>query len=1570
MDRKETNFNPHQPPTLKVRRLSNQGNSLGTPYAGPRWLVEERDACGVGFIADLNGKANHSIIEKALKALGCLEHRGGCSADYDSGDGAGVMTTIPWKILQAEGYAVSPEGDYGVGMIFLPQAGSSGNGSPNQEVAEADGKQQLARDTIAKVLESENLNLIGWRVVPVRPEVLGPMAAANQPCIEQLIVSSKTGLVGDDLERQLYLARRQCGVALEKEGLVWGQDIYICSWSCRTIVYKGMVRSAVLGEFYRDLQNPDYESQFAVYHRRFSTNTMPRWPLAQPMRLLGHNGEINTLLGNINWMRAREGILSHPVWGDRLWDLKPFVDANNSDSANLDNVMELLVQTGREPSESLMIMVPEAYQNQPLLKDYPEITDFYEFHSGVQEAWDGPALLVFSDGKQVGACLDRNGLRPARYCITKGGLIIVGSEAGVVQVEESEIIEKGRLGPGQMIAVNLEESEILKNWDIKRKVAGKCNYGEWLRKYRQDLERQPFVGTENPLLPDLAIQKAFGYGSEDVEMVIADMASLGKEPTFCMGDDIPLAVISEQPHLLYDYFKQRFAQVTNPPIDPLRERIVMSLEMRLGERGNLLDPKPEDARMLKISSPVLNEAELQKLADSGLKAVGLSTLYPVATGPDGLRLAVEALCEKAIAAVAQGAKILILSDRHSESQSPLNGENTYIPPLLAVGAVHHYLIESGDRLKCSLVVETAQCWSTHHFACLIGYGASAICPYLALATVRQWWSEPKTQIQMEKGKMPPLTMVQAQENYRAAVEGGLLKILSKMGISLLSSYQGAQIFEAIGIGEDLLNLGFKGTTSRIGGLTVAELAMEVGQFHAKAFPEMQGKKLENYGFVNYFKRGEYHGNSPELAKLLHQAVRGEGADHYTTYQAYLQERPVAALRDLLDFQSDRSPISIDEVEPITDIVSRFCTGGMSLGALSPEAHETLAIAMNRLGGKSNSGEGGEDPTRFKPLDDVADDGISPSRPYLRGLQNGDSCSSAIKQVASGRFGVTPEYLMNAQSIEIKVAQGAKPGEGGQLPGKKVSPYIAMLRRSKPGVTLISPPPHHDIYSIEDLAQLIFDLHQINPGAQVSVKLVAEIGIGTIAAGVAKANADYIQISGHDGGTGASPLSSIKHAGAPWELGLTEVHRVLMENKLRDRVRLRVDGGLKSGWDVVMGALMGAEEFGFGTIAMISEGCIMARICHTNGCPVGVTTQREDLRKRFPGTPDHVVNFFHFVAEEVRSLLARLGYRSLTDLMGRSDLLRMRDVPLAKTKGLDLGVLMQQPVAPGNDWLHHEPVHSNGAVLDDSILADQEISNAISHQSKVAKTLDIVNTDRTVGARIAGKIASMYGNSGFSGEIALSFKGSAGQSFGAFNLPGMILTLHGEANDYVGKGMHGGELIIKPSDDSTLAAFENVIIGNTCLYGATGGTLFARGQAGERFAVRNSMGRAVIEGAGDHCCEYMTGGVVVVLGKVGRNVGAGMTGGIAYFLDPGGSFPDCVNGEIVRIQRVCTAAGEAQLRGLIQDHCDRTGSTLAASVLANWSEFLPKFWQVVPPSEENTPEVSPEGSDEKVAVGAS
>ena len=1535
-------------------------------YAGQPWLVEERDACGVGFIVDRLGRASHDLVEKSLAAATCLEHRGGCSADYDSGDGAGLMTAIPWELFspwfQAQGLPQPNTEAIAVGMVFLPQ---------DEALATS------ARQLLEQVAQQEGVQPLGWRGVPVNPACLGVQARENQPKIEQIFVQSEQR--GEALERQLYLIRKRVmqlavAEATKQNSPSAFENFYLCSFSNRMIVYKGMVRSEVLGRFYQDLRQPEYKSAFAVYHRRFSTNTMPKWPLAQPMRLLGHNGEINTLLGNINWMMAKQTELAHPCWGDRLPDLLPTVRTENSDSANLDNVFELLVRSGRSPQEALMIMVPEAYQNQPDLADHPEIIDFYEYYSGLQEPWDGPALLVFCDGNVVGATLDRNGLRPARFVVTHDGYIVVASEAGVVDIPEANIVEKGRLGPGQMVAFNLQTHELLKNWDIKQHVASAKPFGTWLQQHRHELHSQPT--DEAPIFTSAELlqqQMAFGYTAEDLELTIQEMAAQGKEPTFCMGDDIPLAVLSEKPHLLYDYFKQRFAQVTNPAIDPYRERLVMSLAMQIGRRGNLLEDKPESARLIKLNSPVLNDGELAQIRHSEFETADLSTLFEIALGPNGLQKAVSELCQKAAAAVRNGKEILILSDRIAADGRPttLIADFSYIPPMLAVGAVHHHLIRQGLRMKASLVVDTAQCWSTHHFACLIGYGASAVCPYLALETVRQWWLDPKTQSFMERGKLKAITLAAAEVNFRKAIEDGLLKILSKMGISLLSSYHGAQIFEAIGIGGDLLHLGFAGTASRLGGLSISELAHEVLSIHRRAFPELTLKKLENFGFVNYRPGGEYHINSPEMAKYLHKAVEAKSYYHYALYKRHLGNRPLTALRDLLDFKSDRPSISLDEVEPATEIVQRFCTGGMSLGALSREAHETLAIAMNRIGGKSNSGEGGEDPIRFRPLDDVNATGQSATFPHLKGLKNGDSVSSAIKQIASGRFGVTPEYLMNAKQLEIKLAQGAKPGEGGQLPGNKVSPYIAMLRRSKPGVTLISPPPHHDIYSIEDLAQLIFDLHQINPTAQVSVKLVAEVGIGTIAAGVAKANADIIQISGHEGGTGASPLSSIKHAGSPWELGLTEVHRVLMQNQLRDRVILRVDGGLRTGWDVMMAALMGGEEYGFGSIAMIAEGCIMARICHTNNCPVGVASQKEELRKRFTGIPDHVVNFFLFVAEEVRSLLARLGYKSLRDIIGRADLLKMRDdAPLAKTRSLNLDCLTKLPdTRAERAWLSHEPVHSNGLVLDDELLAAPDIQAAIAQQGTVTKTMNVVNTDRTVGARLAGAIARQHGNSGFSGQVTLNLHGAVGQSFGAFNLPGMILKLQGEANDYVGKGMHGGEIIITPPAAATYNPADNVIIGNTCLYGATGGTLYALGQAGERFGVRNSYAKAVIEGAGDHCCEYMTGGVIVVLGRTGRNVGAGMTGGLAYFLDEDGTFLSKVNPEIVKPQRIISPVGEQQLQDLIQAYVDRTGSPKGQHILDHWAEFLPQFWQVVPPSEKDSPEVNPEVSVDKLLTPA-
>ncbi len=1505
----------------------------------PAAVAGEKDACGVGFLASLKGESSHWVLQQALRGLGCMEHRGGCGGDGDSGDGAGVLCGIPWSYLEAvwpEAAAASGAAR-GLGMVFLPA-----------DVT----KREQAKAFCAEEAEKLGLRSLGWRVVPVDPAVLGPMARSTAPVIEQwLLAGSETG---DALESLLFRLRRRCG---DRARDAWGpgpSDLYFASLSGRTLVYKGMVRSEVLAAFYGDLRDARFAVSFAVYHRRFSTNTLPRWPLAQPMRLLGHNGEINTLLGNLNWARASEANLD-AVWGEAAADLKPVVNPAFSDSANLDATLELLVRSGRPITESLLTLVPEAFRDQPDLDDKPEITAFYEYSACTQEPWDGPALLVFADGRSVGATLDRNGLRPARYCITSDGFVVMGSETGVVELDESRIIEKGRLGPGQMLAVDLEQGRLLHNWEVKQEVASRHPYGAWLAEHRRNLAPQPWQ--QERQLGDLELlqkQTAFGFTAEDLELVIEDMAGAAKEPTYCMGDDIPLAVLSGKPHLLYDYFKQRFAQVTNPPIDPLREKLVMSLEMHLGKRGSPLRPEAAAAAVLHLASPILNEAELAAVGTQGIPAATLSTLMPITDGPSGLEAAVNRLKAEAEAAVRAGQQILVLSDRQGlDGQSGgINATTSSVPPLLAVGAVHHHLLNLGLRLQTSLVVDTAQCWSTHHLACLIGFGASAVCPWLTWETTRHWLAHPRTQKLIETGKLPALSADQAQANVRKALEDGLRKILSKIGISLLASYHGAQIFEAIGIGADLIELAFKGTTSRVAGLSLSELASETLTFHSKAFPELDRTKLEFMGFVQYRTGGEYHLNSPEMAKALHAAVKaGPGYDHFSTYQTLLENRPVTALRDLLELKPAATPLPIEQVESVESICARFCTGGMSLGALSREAHEVLAVAMNRIGGKSNSGEGGEDPARFHVLNDVDGEGRSATLPSIKGLRNGDTACSAIKQIASGRFGVTPEYLRSGKQLEIKVAQGAKPGEGGQLPGPKVDPYIAWLRNSKPGVGLISPPPHHDIYSIEDLAQLIHDLHQVHPAAKVSVKLVAEIGIGTIAAGVAKANADVIQISGHDGGTGASPLSSIKHAGGPWELGLTEVHRSLLENGLRDRVLLRADGGLKTGWDVIIAALLGAEEYGFGSIAMIAEGCIMARVCHTNNCPVGVATQKEALRKRFTGIPEHVVNFFLFVAEEVRQLMSVLGVARMEDLIGRTDLLKPRAVQLAKTKTIDLSCLLDAiPAAADRAWLQHDAeAHSNGQVLEDQLLADSELMAAIEGHGRVARTVAIVNTDRSVCARLGGEIAARHGNKGFQGQLDLTFEGAGGQSFGAFTVQGMNVRLVGEANDYVGKGINGGRITVVPPAGGNDPGSQ-VILGNTCLYGATGGELFALGRAGERFAVRNSGVRTVVEGAGDHCCEYMTGGVVVVLGSTGRNVGAGMTGGVTFLLDETGGVAERVNSEIVAIHTLSTPEQEALLKPLLEAHLEATGSSKAAAILADWSSWKGRFKVLVPPSE--------------------
>jgi glutamate synthase (ferredoxin) len=1511
------------------------------------FLTEEHDACGVGFLADTKGRRTHDMLVKALHALDCMEHRGACGGDRDTGDGAGILSNIPWELLEAEGIVLPPPAHRAVGMVFLPK----------REESEA-SKAAVAYCTshCDQVLAEAGFRVVQWRKVPVRPQFLGKQARKTCPDIYQVILESPSQWSEDQMERELFLVRKRMKQSL-LEKPEWYQEFYVASLSSRTIIYKGLVRSEVLGMFYDDLTNPNYQVSFVVYHRRFSTNTDPRWPLAQPLRILGHNGEINTVIGNRNWMRAREADLSHPYWADRLEELKPVVFPTGSDSASLDNAMELLVHSGRSPLHALMMLVPEAYQNQPELADHPEVVDFYEYHSALQEPWDGPALIAFSNGKQVGALLDRNGLRPARYMILDDDTVIVSSEAGVVDVPIERVVEKGRLGPGQMLAVDLERGEVLRNWEIKARVAQEKPYGSWIAEHRRHISSPSYLtekAFEAPAL--LTRQIAFGYTAEDVDVVINPMAAEGKEPTFSMGNDARPAFLSDLPRSLYDYFQQRFAQVTNPPIDPIREGLVMSLEMHLGARANLLSQTPEAARTIHLKSPVLSENQLKELKQQPepFGAAVLSIVFDLSDGPQGLAKALDQLCAEAEAQVKAGKSLLLLSDRALDADHPA------IPPLLAVGAVHHHLIRAGLRMQASLIVETAACWSTHHFACLLGYGASAICPYLTYEAIRHWYDHPKTQMELSQGKLK-LTVTEAQHKYVEAVEAGILKILSKMGISLLSSYSGAQIFEALGLGPTLIKRAFDGTPSRIGGLELEDLVQEIVSFHRQAYPELKSTKLVQYGLLAYKPDGEYHINNPQMVKALHASVGlkedKSGLSEHELYERYLsivRNRPPAAIRDLFELTSDREAIPLDEVESVESILQRFCTGGMSLGALSKEAHEVLAIAMNRIGGKSNSGEGGEDPLRYKPIQDIRADGTSPHFPGLKGLKPGDRAGSAIRQIASGRFGVTPEYLKLADQLEIKIAQGAKPGEGGQLPGHKVSAYIAALRRSKPGVSLISPPPHHDIYSIEDLAQLIFDLHQINPQAKVSVKLVAETGIGTIASGVAKANADVIQVSGHDGGTGASPLSSIKHAGSPWEQGLAEVHQSLILNGLRDRVQLRVDGGLRTGWDVVFAAMLGADEYGFGTIAMVAEGCIMARICHTNNCPVGVTSQKEALRARFPGVPDHVVNFFTYIGQEVRVTLAGLGFKTLDEVLGRMDLLKERPVHLSKVKNLDLSFFLDGAgTAADRSWVSARSLsaHSNGPVLDDEMVADSDIEQAITQHGTVEKTYTILNTDRSVGARLSGVIAERHGNDRFQGLIHLTFRGSAGQSFGAFGVQGMRLVLIGEANDYVGKGMNGGEIVIRPFEGATYSPSKNVIIGNTCLYGATGGTLYAYGCAGERFAVRNSLADAVVEGAGDHCCEYMTGGHVVVLGPTGRNFGAGMTGGLAFVLDELGTFAEKFNADNgKKLQRVISLEGQTKLKSLIQRHYRYTDSEKAQTILEQWEFYLPQFWLVVPPSE--------------------
>jgi glutamate synthase (ferredoxin) len=1564
---------------------------VAAPWPG---AGRDHSACGVGLVARISGEPSHEVVELALGALAAMEHRGGVGADGEASDGAGVLTAIPWRVLEpwlANQRIAEPRPfSTAVGMVFLPRE---------------QGKRNLAKELVAKALREEGLVVVGWRPVPLRPEALPPSVRERHPHVEQVVAQSPV-LAGDELERALLLARRAVGKALIRQPIIRRlDDLYICSLSSRTIVYKGMVTSQVLPEFYPDLLDPAFVSPFAVLHRRFSTNTAPKWSLAQPMRLLAHNGEINTLLGNLAWMRAREPELAAPVWGARIAELLPAVHGDSSDSGALDKLVELLVRSGRTPLEALMMTMPAVYEHAaaeagPTGGDGgvggsadPRVTDFYDYYAGVQEAWDGPALVAFADGRHLGACVDRNGLRPARYARTRSGLLALASEAGAIDLPGEDIIEKGRLGPGQMIAVDLEHGRLLRDDVVKTSVASRRPYGAWLLAQRRSLASQRFdVDGEaaGPCDPGdlLRRQAAAGFNAEDVELIVRPMARQAKEPRFSMGNDAPLPILSGKPHVLYDYFTERFAQVTNPAIDPLRERLVMSLSVKLGPRGDLLTAEPEHARQVELPSPIVNKAEMAALQDLGLTTARVSTSYEVASGPWGLREAVERVCREAAAAVRDGAEVIVLSDR----VSAVTPGASHVPPLLAVGAVHHDLIRRGLRSRASLVSETAQCWSVHHFACLIGYGASAVHPYLAFETVRDLWERGRlgdgapaagegvgdaapvgaATAAGDGASTGPADLEEALRHYRISAERGLLKILSKMGISLLASYHGAQLFEAVGLGADLIEMGFLGTPSRIGGLSVEELAQETVWIHQQAFPELSVEKLQNYGFVRYRPRGEYHLNNPEAAKTLRRACVEGLPDLYRSYSEKLAQRPPTVLRDLLRLVGDgvdgapdggvsADAALADGVEPVAAILPRFCTGGMSLGALSREAHETIAVAMARIHGRANSGEGGEDTARDVTIDDVGPDGVSASFPHLQGLQNGDRAASQIRQVASGRFGVTTAYLVGADQLEIKIAQGAKPGEGGELPGDKVTAYIAGLRRAAPGVTLISPPPHHDIYSIEDLAELIYDLRMVNPRAGISVKLVAGTGIGTIAAGVAKAGADVIHVSGHGGGTAAASLNSIKHAGMPWELGLAEVHRALVGAGFREHVTLRVDGDLRTGHDVVVAAALGADEFAFGTAVLLAEGCVMARVCHQNRCPVGVATQDPELRKKFGGRPEHIVNYFTFVAEEVRGLLAGLGLCSLGELVGRADLLELAEAADLKTDGLDRYWFQGPAEAPERAAARRRPQPAlavGGArgcappvspgrpcdTLDDRLLADPEVAAAIAGHDRVTRREVVVTRDRAVGARLAGEVAARHGDHGFGGGLRLELTGSAGQSLGAFLIDGLTIELTGEANDYVGKGMAGGELVLRPTEPR-LGGSANVIAGNTCLYGATGGRFFAAGRAGERFAVRNSAAAAVVEGVGDHCCEYMTGGVVAVLGSIGRNACAGMTGGTAYFLAD--APPAWLDGHETVADAGMDAAAVAELTALLADHAALTGSESAAGLLAEPDALATRFVRVRP-----------------------
>ena len=1473
----------------------------------------EHDACGVGFVADVKGRRSHEIVHDALEVLLNLEHRGASGCDVNSGDGAGILIQTPHQfLLQKCLFELPAFGQYAAGMIFLPVA------------AQPRG---MCEAILERIVKEEGQQLLGWRDVPTNASLLGPTARDSMPIVRQVFIARNAELIDDDtFERKLYVIRRRVSREVKRCQI---DGFYISSLSYKTVVYKGMLTARQLPQFYPDLVDDSLTSALAIVHSRFSTNTFPSWARAHPYRYLAHNGEINTLRGNVNWMRARESRFASKLFGADLEKVLPVIDTDASDSGMFDNALEMFLLAGRSLPHALMMMVPEAWSGDAFIS--PEKRAFYEYHSLITEPWDGPAAIVFSDGFTVGALLDRNGLRPARYYVTKDDLVVLSSEVGVLDIPADRIAAKGSLKPGNMFVVDTSQGRIIHDDELKQTVAREHPYQEWLDTnliWLAHLPEPPYVHEPNTDTI-LKRQRVFGYTYEELRLLIEPMAAKGSEPVGSMGTDTPLAVLSERPQLLYNYFKQLFAQVTNPPVDAIREELVMSADTCVGPEVNMLEPSAECARQIRLSSPILSNVEIEKLrllgdSDShwgkpGFRSLTIPVLYSVAAGEEGLATAIDDICEQSSAAIRAGYDLIILSDRN------VDAEMAPIPALLAVAAVHHHLIREGTRTQVGLIVESGEPREVHHFALLLGYGAAAINPYLVFETLHD---------NIRTGLLTGIDEGAALHNYIHAINKGIIKVISKMGISTTQGYCGAQIFEAIGLQQDLVDKYFTWTPSRIGGASLDVIAEEVQRRHAAAFADRStGPALESGGQYQYRKDGEPHLFNPLTVHKLQAACRSGNYSTFKEYSALVndQARSLCTLRGMMEFRFVRPAVPIEEVEPVEAIVRRFKTGAMSYGSISKEAHESIAIAMNRIGGKSNTGEGGEDPERY-----FVD-------------ANGDSRNSAIKQVASGRFGVTSHYLVNAKELQIKISQGAKPGEGGQLPGEKVYPWIATVRHSTPGVGLISPPPHHDIYSIEDLAQLIYDLRNANPDARISVKLVAEAGVGTIAAGVAKARADVVLISGYDGGTGAAPLTSIKHAGAPWELGLAETHQTLLLNDLRSRITIETDGQLKTGRDVVVAALLGAEEFGFATAPLVTLGCIMMRACHLNTCPVGVATQDPKLRAKFTGDPAHLVNFMMFVAEEARELMAQLGFRSFDEMVGHSECLEMAHPDHWKARYLDLSQILFQPDVPASFGRYCQTTqpHELDHTLDTERLLEL-CRPALEEGKPVSATLPIRNIHRAVGTRLGSEVTRQYGPAGLPHDtIQLNFEGSAGQSFGAFIPKGITLRLAGDANDYLGKGLSGGKIVVIPPADATFAPEENVIIGNVAFYGATSGEAYVNGIAGARFCVRNSGANVVVEAVGDHGCEYMTGGRVIVLGHLGRNFAAGMSGGIAYIVDENMAAGKFCNLDMASLTALEDQAEVEFVKDMIFRHAEQTGSRRATEILLAWDQFVSKIVRVMP-----------------------